>query len=67
LVNIKDGVFQVALVVKNPHINEGDVRDVGSIAGSRRAWQPTPVVCLGNSTDRGAWWPMVHRIAKSWT
>ena len=33
---IKDGVFQVALMVKNPPINAGDVRDVGSIPGLRR-------------------------------
>ena len=23
--------------------------------------------CLENSTDRGAWWAMVHGVAKSWT
>ena len=23
--------------------------------------------CLENSADRGAWWAIVHRIAKSWT
>ena len=23
--------------------------------------------CLENPMDRGAWWAMVHRIAKSWT
>ena len=23
--------------------------------------------CLGNPTDRGAWWATVHRVAKSWT
>ena len=23
--------------------------------------------CLENSTDRGAWWAMVHGITKSWT
>ena len=28
---------QVALVVKNPSANEGDIRDVGSIPGLRRS------------------------------
>jgi len=23
--------------------------------------------CLNNSMDRGAWWAMVHGVAKSWT
>ena len=23
--------------------------------------------CLGNPMDRGAWWPIVHRVAKSRT
>ena len=30
----KAGAFQVALVVKNPPANVGDVRDAGSIPGS---------------------------------
>ena len=41
---------QVALVVKNPHANAGDIRDLCSMPGLcigkipwRRAWQPTPV------------------------
>ena len=33
----------------------------------KRAWQPTPVFLPGNPMDRGAWWGMVHRVAKSWT
>ena len=35
--------------------------------GRRRQWQPTPVFCLGNPMDRGAWWAAVHRAVKSWT
>ena len=40
--------FQLALVVKNPAVNAGDLRDVGSISGLGRspgggAWQPTVV------------------------
>ena len=32
----------------------------------RRARQPTPVFCLKNPMDRGAWWATIHRVAKSW-
>ena len=44
----------MALVVKNPLANAGDIRDTGLIPGSektpwRRAWQPTPVCLLGES------------------
>ena len=40
---------QVALVVKNPPANAGDLRDTGSIPGLGRSpgegkWQPTPVL-----------------------
>ena len=28
---------------------------------------PTPVSCLGNLMDRGAWWAAVHGVTKSWT
>ena len=44
---------QVALVVKNPPANSGDVRDVVSIWVGKiplgRAWQPTPVFLPGIS------------------
>ena len=33
---------QVALVVKNPPANAGDIRDMGLIL-RRKKWQPTPV------------------------
>ena len=32
-----------------------------------RKWQPTPVTCLENLVNRGAWWAPVHRVAKGWT
>ena len=36
------GASQVALVVKNPPANAGDIRDMGSIAGSERSpWKRT--------------------------
>ena len=64
--------FQVALVVKNPPANEGDVRDVGSIPGSGRSpggghGNPLQYSCLENPMDRGAWQAMVHRVTKYWT
>jgi len=27
----------------------------------------TTYSCLENSMDRGAWWPIIHGVAKSWT
>ena len=62
---------QVALVVRNPPANAGDVRDAGSIPGSGRSPgggndSPLQYSCLGNPMDRGAWW-VVHRVAKSRT
>ena len=44
----------MALVVKNPPANAGDVRDAGLLLGvgkipRRRRWQPTPVFLLGES------------------
>ena len=61
---------QVVLVVKNPPADAGDIRDLGLIPGSgrfpwRRAWQPTPVFCLENPIDRGAWWALVCRVTQS--
>ena len=49
----KNGAFQVVLVVKNPPVNAGDIRDVGLIPGGkipwRRKWQLTAVVLPGAS------------------
>ena len=30
----------------------------------RKKWEPTPVFCLENSMNRGAWQAMVHGVAK---
>ena len=62
----------MVLVVKNPLVNAGDVRDVGSIHGSERSpggehGNPLQYSCLENPMDRGVWRTMVHRIVKSWT
>ena len=60
---------QVALVVKNPPANAGDV---GSIPGSGRSLgetngNPFQYSCLENPMDRGAWQATVHEAIKSWT
>ena len=60
----------VALVVKNPHANAEDARDMGSIPGSRRPpggghGNPLQHSYLENPMDRAAWQATVHRIAGS--
>ena len=50
---------QVLLVVKNPPVNAGDVRDAGSVPELGRSpggghGNPLQYSCLGNFTDRGA-------------
>ena len=62
----------VALVVKNPPANAGDVRDAGLIPGLGRSpgggyGNLVQYSCLEDLTDRGAWWATVHRVAKSQT
>ena len=59
-------------MVKNLPAHAGDARDAGSIPGLGRTpgvenGNPLQYSCLGNSTDRGAWWATVHGAAKSWT
>ena len=59
----------MALVVKNPPANAGDL---GSVPGSGRSpgggnGNPTQYSCLENPMDGGAWWATVHGVAKSQT
>ena len=63
---------QVSLVVKNPLINAGDLRDVGSIPGLGRSpgvgnGNPLQYTCLENPMDRRDWRAIVHGIAESQT
>ena len=56
-------------VVKNLLGNAGDVRDSGSIPGSRRSPEggqgnPLQYSCLGNPMDSGAWLATVHGVPK---
>ena len=59
-------------MVKNLPANAGDARDAGLIPGSGRRLgvrngNPSQYSCLENSVDRGAWWAIVHGVAKSCT
>ena len=54
-------------MVKNPFANAGDIRDSGSVSGSRRSpggghGKPLQYSHLENSMDRGAW-----QATASWT
>ena len=65
-------VLQVALEVKNPPANAGDVGDTGSIPGLERSpggghGNPLQHSWLENPMDRGAWRVTVHGVTKNWT
>ena len=52
--------------------NTGDAGDAGLIPGLRRSPgrghdNPHQYYCLDNPMNRGAWWTIVHGVAKSWT
>ena len=56
-------------MVKNPFANAGDV---SLIPGSGRCpgegnGNPLQYSCLRNPVNRGAWWAIVHGVAKSQT
>ena len=60
----------MALVVKNPPVNAGDIRDAGSLPGLGSSpgegnGNPLQYSCLENPMDRGAWRAIVHRVTKS--
>ena len=63
----------MVLVVKNPPASAADIRDVGSIPGSKepleedRARQPTPVFLPGESHGQKSLVGYVHRVAHSQT
>ena len=64
--------FPGGTVVKNPPVNAGDTRDVGSVSGLGRSpgrgnGNPLQYSCLENPMHRGAWQVIVHGIAKSRT
>ena len=56
-------------MVKNPPANTGATGNSGSAPGSGRCpgggnGNPLQYSCRDNSMDRGAWWAIVHRVAK---
>ena len=62
----------MALVIKSPPANAGNVTNAGSIPGLRRSPEeghdnPLQYSCLENPMDRGAWWATVYGVAKSRT
>ena len=60
--------FSGGSVVKNLPAKAGDT---GSVPGSGRSpgegnSNLLQYSCLGNPMDRGAWWAIVHGVAKEW-
>ena len=59
----------MALVLKNPPANAGDIRDMGLVPGLGRSQgggysNPLEYSCLENPLDRGVWWATVHGVSK---
>ena len=54
-------------VVKNPPANAGDTGSIPWLGTPPREGNGNPrqYPCLGNPTDREAWWATVHRVAES--
>ena len=51
---------------KNPPANTGDAASIpesGRSPGEENG-NPVQYSCLGNLMDRGAWWDIVHEVAK---
>ena len=72
LTNSSWGASQVALVVKNPPANAGDVREVRSIPGSGRSPgigydNPLLYSCPDNPIDRGGGRATACRVTKTQT
>ena len=58
-------------MINNLPASAGDARDMDLILAQKDPWskklQSTPVFCLENSMDRGAWQATVHGVTKSCT
>ena len=64
--------FPTGSAVKNPPVNAGDAKGLGSIPGWGRSsgggnGNPLRYSCLGNPMDRAAWQITVHGVTKNWT
>ena len=58
-------------MIENPPASAGVMRDMGPIPGSGRYpgvenGKPLHHSCLETSMNGGAWWAIVHGVAKSW-
>ena len=56
-------------MVMNLPANAGDASSIpgsGRFPGGGHGY-PLQYSCLGNSMDRGAWWPIVHGVTKNQT
>ena len=62
----KDRASQVALLVMNLPTSVGDPVSVPGVGRSPGGGHGNPLQysSLGNSMDRGAWWAIVHALAK---
>ena len=63
---------QMEIVVQNPLINAGDMREASSIPELGRSpggghGNPLQYSCLENPMDRGTWQATVHKVAESRT
>ena len=58
--------FPGSSVVKNPPANAGDMGSISVSGGFPGGGNGNPLqnFCLGNPMDRGAWWAVVHEVAK---
>ena len=70
--SLSHAVSKVAQVVENSSDNAGDVKDTHRISGSGKSpggghGNPFQYSYLDNPIDRGAWWAIVHAVAKSQT
>ena len=75
-ISLEEGIgtlrsFSGGVVVKNPHANAGDARDMALIPGSGRSpgegnSNALQYSCLETSMDRGAWQVTVYGVM-SWT
>ena len=68
----QDRASQMALVVKNPPANAGDIRRSGLIPGLRRSFgegngNRLQDSCLEDPMDKEAWQATVHGVPKSQT
>ena len=59
-------------MVKNPPASAGDIRDASLVPGLGRSpgeghGNPHQYSCLENPMDRGTWWAIVRRVAKTRT